>query len=238
MSGQKLVAWHTEGVEKVLNNLAYGECRPNQSGLGKSCAMNFIDNGTPTKLVVQTPKMFAPFGVKEWEGQADRPSKWDLVLSFKGTSPMMAEFEKLLKKIDDANVTHVYENQETFFGEKGKSRDIIADRYSPLFNTTNVKYEPKLTTRLDVRNTRYTGQIFDSEARPQELGFVTPMCYVQALIEFGPLWLVDKRFGQTVRSIQMMVHKQEQICGLAITPMETDEDPSTHTHNDYDEFQG
>ena len=75
MSGQKLVAWHTEGVEKVLNNLAYGECRPNQSGLGKSCAMNFIDNGTPTKLVVQTPKMFAPFGVKEWEGQAiDRVS--------------------------------------------------------------------------------------------------------------------------------------------------------------------
>lgn len=236
MSSQKLVNWQNNGIENVLNNLAYGECKPNVSGMGKSCTVNFIDNGTPCRLVIQTPKMFAPFGAKEWEPrEPGKPSKWDLVLSFKGSSPMMSDFTKLLQAVDEANITHAFENQEAFFGEKGKSRDIIQDRYTPLVNNTNPKYEPKLTTKLDVKNGEYTGMVFDQHRQLQDLNYLDKMSYVQALVEFGSMWVVDKRFGQTIRTIQMMVHRQEQIRELAITPMDTDEDISTHT-NSYDEF--
>ncbi len=235
MVGQKLVAWHTDGIEAVMGNIAYGECRPNQSGLGKSCTMNFMDNGTPLKLIVQTPKMYAPFGAKEWEAKEPNKSpKWDLVLNFKGNSTMMNMFVDLIKQIDEANITFAFENQETFFNEKGKSRDIIADRYSNMFNNKDSKYDPKLNTKLDVRQGNYQGQVYDANAVLQPLDYVTPQCYVQGLIEFGSMWVVDKRFGMSVRTIQMMVHKQEQITGLAITPMETDEDPTQHVHDNND----
>ena len=240
MSGpQKLVSWQNDGIPSVLNHLGYGECRPNATGQGKSCQMNYLDNGTQARLVVQTPKMFAPFGAKEWEARepGGRP-KWDLVLAFKGNSPMMQMFAELIKQIDEANITYAHENQEAFFGDKGKSRDIIMDRYTPLFKP-NAKYDPKLSTKLDIRNEQYTGQVYDNHETMQNLSYVTPMCYVQALIEFCPMWVVDKRFGQTVRTIQMVVHRQEQISQLVIKPMETDEDTNTHTHNpdEYMEYQ-
>jgi len=202
--------------------------------------MNFIDNGTALKLIVQTPKMYAPFGAKEWEPkESGQSSKWDLILNFKGNSSMMTSFTDLIKQIDEANITYAFENQEAFFNEKGKSRDIIADRYSNMFNTKDTKWDPKLCTKLDVRQGNYNGQVYDANAVLKSLDYVTPQCYVQGLIEFGSLWVVDKRFGMTVRTIQMMVHKQEQITGLAITPMETDEDPSQHVHeqeNNYIEY--
>ena len=239
MVGQKLVAWHTDGNEAVINNIAYGECRPNPSGLGKSCNMNYMDQGTPSRLIVQTPKMYAPFGAKEWDSkEPGKASKWDLVLNFKGNSAMMTQFTELIKLIDEANITFAFENQEAFFNEKGKSRDIIADRYSPLFNKKDTKYDPKLNTKLDVRQGNYQGQVYDSNANLQPLEYVNGQCYVQALIEFNSMWVVDKRFGMTVRTIQMMVHKPATITGLAITPMDTDEDLSTHTYDEsnYDDY--
>ena len=238
MVGQKLVAWQTEGIDSVLRNIEYGECRPNQNGLGKSCNMNFIDNGTPTKLVVQTPKMYAPFGAKEWEAkEAGKAPKWDLVLNFKGNSVMMKSFTDLIKALDEANITHAFENQETFFNEKGKSRDIISDRYAAMYNTKDPKYDPKLGTKLDVRQGQYQGQVYDAQENLHPIDYVTAQCYVQALVEFGSLWVVDKRFGMTIRTIQLMVHKQEQINTLAITPMDTDEDPATHVHDDQNNYE-
>ena len=241
MVGQKLVAWHIDGIEAVIGNIAYGECRQNQSGLGKSCNMNFMDNGTPSRLIVQTPKMYAPFGAKEWEArEPGKAPKWDLVLNFNNNSVTMTQFTELIQQIDEANITFAFENQEAFFNEKGKSRDIIADRYSNIFNNKDTKYDPKLNTKLDVRQGTYQGQVYDSKAELQPLEYVTAQCVVQALIEFGNMWVVDKRFGMTVRTIQMMVHKQEAITGLAITPMDTDEDPLMNTHDNaesnYEEY--
>eukprot|EP00965_Chrysotila_dentata_P221106 6192199-Pleurochrysis_carterae.AAC.1 len=76
---QKVVPWHKDGIHAVLDNISYGECRANPSGMGKSCNMVFKDNGTPCRLVCQTAKMFAPFGAKEWEAkEPGKPPKWDL----------------------------------------------------------------------------------------------------------------------------------------------------------------
>lgn len=233
MVGQKLVPWYTDGVPSVMNHIVYSDCRPNQNGLGKTCNMNYVSNDTPAKLVVQTPKMYAPFGAKEWEAkEPNKLPKWDLVLNFKGNSIMMSTFTDLIKAIDESNITHAFNNQESFFSEKGKSRDIIADRYSSLYNSKDSKYDPKLNTKLDVRNGQFNGQIYDANENIQTIEYVTAQSYVQALIEFGSLWVVDKRFGMTIRSIQLMVHKQDQIDKLSIVPMDTDEDIKTHFQND------
>lgn len=200
--------------------------------MGRSCLQSHILKGVPAKLVLQTPKMQAPFGAKEWESNdPQKPSKWDLVLSFKGAGGQMQAFQELLRAVDEANVTHAFENQDTFFGEKNKAREIIQDRYTSLLNATNQKYEPKLTTKLDVKNGQYSGRVFDNQSVEQDLKFLDRGSYVQALIEFGPLWVVDKRFGQTVRTIQMMVHRQEQIRELAIVPM-ADEDDAQAVQDD------
>eukprot|EP00965_Chrysotila_dentata_P034066 1134630-Pleurochrysis_carterae.AAC.1 len=87
---QKIVRWDKDGIHAVLDNISYAKCRANPSGVGKSCNMVFNDNGTPCRLVCQTAKMFAPFAAKEWEAkEPGKPPKWDLVMSFKGTSPRM-----------------------------------------------------------------------------------------------------------------------------------------------------
>lgn len=171
--------------------------------------------------------MFAPFGFNHYPAETENGyDKYSIALTFKGDSPRMQEFLSLMRAIDAANVEMAFQNQEDLFGEKGKSRDIIEDRYNRIVNHKNEKYEPRMTGKLQFRGGYYTGLIFDDSVPPQEvsLSYIgQEKSSVVALIELGPIWIADKKFGQTINAIQMKVFKQKNIMHHAITddPMDT-----------------
>lgn len=227
MMSQEIVAW-PGATESILGSLRYSQARQNSSGKGKTVSVAYqTGEGTNAKAVLQTPKMYAPFGFNHYP--AEDPGgydKYSVAMTFKGDSPRMLEFLSLLRAIDTANVEVAFQNQEDFFGEKNKSRDIIEDRYNQVVNHKNTKYEPRMTGKLPFRNGNYTGLVFDDASPPKEVGLSyvgKEKSSVIALIELGPLWIADKKFGQTINVIQLKVYKQQAILHNAIKddPMDT-----------------
>lgn len=227
MMSQQIISW-PGAVEDILKRLRYSPARLNSNGKGKTVSVGYqcID-GSPSKPVLQSPKMFAPFGynhyVPDTEGGYD---KYSIALTFKGDSPRMLEFLALMRSIDEANVEMAFQNQEALFGEKSKSRDIIEDRYTKIVNHKNEKYEPRITGRLRFVNDSYSGLVFNDASPPVEVGLSyigQERCSIVALVELGPIWIADKKFGQTLNIIQMKVYKQQNIAHNAIQddPMDT-----------------
>jgi hypothetical protein len=227
MMSQQIVEW-PGATENILHSLRYSQARLNSSGKGKTVSVAYqMSDGSNAKPVFQTPKMFAPFGFNHYAAETENGyDKYSIALTFKGDSPRMQEFLGLMRAIDAANVEMAFQNQEDLFGEKGKSRDIIEDRYNKIVNHKNDKYEPRMTGKLQFRNGNYTGLIFNDSAPPQEVGLSyigQEKSSIVALVELGPIWIADKKFGQTINAIQMKVFKQQNIMHNAIKddPMDT-----------------
>ena len=82
------------------------------------------------------------------------------------------------------------------------------------------------------RDGEFEGQVYD-DASPPELrntAYIDPLCSVICLIEMGPLWIADKKFGQTVKLVQVKVFKQRSISSYAIA-----HDPDDVAMDDADE---
>jgi hypothetical protein len=245
MASQQIVTWQENGsIQAIQNNIRYGQARANLSGKGKS--VSFLYETVPAangqdavnvKMVLQTPKMFCPFGVNMFQpDQPDAQPKYSIPLSFRGDNTKMVAFQQLMRMIDAANVEMAFRKQEEWFNEKGKTREIIEDRYYPIVEQKDMRYEPKFKGKLEhTRDGQYRGMVFDDSRPAQQVGldYVEKMCHAVALVEFGPLWIADKKFGQTVRVIQIKCYKAKCINKHAIV----DDDDDMMCTDDVDEAE-
>lgn len=221
---QEIVQWKTQEIGDVVSRLRYSQPRLNASGKGKSVSVAYhTEAAANARPVFQTPKMYAPFGVSSFTPEDGGYVKFTLPLSFKtdATRP----FLDLLRAVDEYNIQAAFENQEAWFGDKGKAREIIEDRYTRLVQHKDERYEPRFTGKLDFRNNEYQGLVFDDSTPPKRmtLDYLEKACTVIALVEFGPMWIVDKRFGQTVRVIQAKVFKMRSLTENAIVDDDGDD---------------
>lgn len=219
----------------IKDVMRYNEARQNSTGKGKSCAVTFLRGSDPVKLVVQTPKMWCQFGVDEFKPDDGGPPKYSIRLGFKnlvGGGPM-ADLHRFIKSIDANNVEQALANQSTWWPNTGvKSRDIIEDRYTPIIKShESGQYEDQMRVKLMFKNGVYDGLVFNDSSPPTEISTsqIEPKCHLITLLEFGPIWIADKSFGQTIRAVQIKVFKQQSIRSYAITDVdmedaETEED--------------
>lgn len=225
---------------KQLNEIAsiptkdamrYTEARTNSSGKGKSCGVLFQYGADSVKLIVQTPKMWCQFGVDEYKPEDGGPTKFSLRLGFKNlqNGGQMADLHRLLKSVDANNIEQAIQNQATWWPNTGvKERCIIEDRYTPIVKS-DPKYDDQIRVKMMYKNGEYEGLVYNDTSPPElvDVNYIEPKCHVIGLIEFGPIWIADKSFGQTIRVVQMKVFKQQSIRSYAIqdVPMhDEDED--------------
>lgn len=219
--------------------IKYAEARPNSSGKGKNVSVHFMRGGEPVRMVIQTPKMWCQFGLDEFVPDDGGPHKHTLRLAFKNLegNPAMAELHNLLKSIDNQNIEQALANQSTWWPQGGvKSRDILEDRYTHIVKPDpSGKYGDQMRVKLDYKHGQYDGLVFDDSVPVNQVdtSYLEPRTHIIVLLEFGPIWIADKSFGQTIRAIQVKCFKQQSIRSYAIqhtSEMEVEE-PS-----DYQEY--
>lgn len=232
MLSQEIVKWSCDSAEGVplstlITGLRVGDIRNNASGKGKNVPVAWNNvKGNNVKLVLQTPKMYAPFGISEFRNPQrpeEKPS-YKLPLAFKGETERMKAFMELMKAVDEWCVQTAYENQTAWFGETGKSRDIIEDRYNRHVTQKNPRYEPKISPKMDFRNDTFQGFIFNNDVPPVQVppSYVSNGDSVIALIEFGSFWIADKSFGQHLKVVQIKTFKVQSIMSHAIVDEDGD----------------
>jgi len=190
------------------NALVCGEQTKNKAGGNQ---VSLLYNGNK-RIVLQTPKMSVPFGVSEYVPENNvGPVKYSLDASFKGIpdDSKLNTFHEVVRKIDERMVALAVENSVAWFGKK-MSKEIVEELYRPLIKASKQpdKYAP--TIKFKIRPSRdgsseMNVEAFDTKRQKFDMNDFQSGSTVKCIVDFAPVWFVNKQFGITLSVVQLEV---------------------------------
>jgi len=195
-----------------VNNFKYSEVRTLASG-AKAVYINYGSS----KLRIQTPVMFLPYGVSEGfeaDKKEKKDKKYNLTLSFKGQDEN-AKIEVFLNKMKDIEakiINDAFENREPWFKDDFDGNKAFVSRlFSPIIkidkdkNTGKVigKYPPTVNFKLpyDSVNDKFNFQSFNMDDNEvidfSEIAEKMKSGKAQLIVELNSIWFAGGKFGCT-----------------------------------------
>jgi hypothetical protein len=153
-------------------------------------------------IIIQTPTMRAPFGLSEYVPENGGEPKYSIDASFNGYSddPKIRMFLDVVKAIDEHMVAIGVEHSVEWFGKK-MSREVVEELYRPLIKESKEpeKYAP--TCKCKIRDIHKV-EAFTKNREPYSVSDLLPGSSIRMILEFSPIWFVNKQFGVTLNLIQ------------------------------------
>lgn len=161
-------------------------------------------DGKRGSIMVQTPVMRAPFGLSEYVPENGLgEAKYSIDVSFSGhqEDSKIAKFMEIVKAVDEHMVTMGVDNSVEWFGKK-MSREVVEELYRPLVKESKQpeKYAP--TCKCKIRSIHKV-DAFTKEREPFSVSDLMPGSKIKAILEFAPVWFVNKQFGVTLNILQL-----------------------------------
>ncbi len=202
-----------------LSNLKYSQVKILSSG-AKTVYINY---GT-SKLRIQTPVMYVPYGINEG-GFEDKNAKlevkstdkkYDITLSFKGheENEKIGTFLKKVKELEQKIIDDAFQYREPWFKDSDLDRKMLEKFFSPVVkvdkdkNTGKVvgKYPPTIRFKLpyDNENDKFKFQSYNMEKEPIELLDILTKLKggkAQLIVELSAIWFSGSKFGITFKVI-------------------------------------
>jgi Family of unknown function (DUF5871) len=202
-----------------LSNLKYSQVKILSSG-AKTVYINY---GT-SKLRIQTPVMYVPYGINEG-GFEDKNAKvevkttdkkYDITLSFKGheENEKISTFLKKVKELEQKIIDDAFQYREPWFKDSDLDRKMLEKFFSPVVkvdkdkNTGKVvgKYPPTIRFKLpyDNENDKFKFQSYNMEKEPIELLDILTKLKggkAQLIVELSAIWFSGSKFGITFKVI-------------------------------------
>jgi len=195
-----------------VNNFKYSEVRTLASG-AKAVYINYGSS----KLRIQTPVMFLPYGVSEGfeaDKKEKKDKKYNLTLSFKGQdeNPKIEVFLNKMKDIEAKIINDAFDNREPWFKDDFDGNKAFVSRlFSPIIkidkdkNTGKIigKYPPTVNFKLpyDSLNDKFNFQSFNMDDNEvidfSEIAEKLKGGKAQLIVELNSIWFAGGKFGCT-----------------------------------------
>jgi hypothetical protein len=199
-----------------VNNFKYSEVKTLASG-AKAVYINYGSS----KLRIQTPVMFLPYGVSEGfeDKKADKKiekkdKKYNLTLSFKGQdeNPKIEVFLNKMRDIETKIINDAFDNREPWFKDDFDGNKAFVSRlFSPIIkldkdkNTGKIigKYPPTINFKIpyDVINDKFNFQSFNmDDNEPLDFSEIVGKLKsgkAQLIVELNSIWFAGGKFGCT-----------------------------------------
>ena len=161
-----------------------------------------------TNYTIQTPVMSLPFGISEYTPDVGA-TKYSLELSFKGadTDPKIATFKKLIEDLDNHFIDLAVKNSQEWFGKK-MSAEVVSELYRPIMKPSKQpeKYASTMKLKLRERNEVLEAKATTLDGEPFDISKIAPGTTGAAIMDFAPMWFVNKQFGVTLTLLAMSIH--------------------------------
>ena len=204
------------------SNVSFSELRKNKMG-GK---VVYISNAATTKkLVMQLPKMRAPFGLSRFDDQNSGKSTFSLDLSLDGRE----EFRAALEGLDDKIVKLVAANSKAWLG-KVHSATVVRDvLYKPIVKLPqDSKYAPTIKLKVMVdSNGNFIPEAYDSKSKKISFDALEKGQHMRAIVHVSQVWIIDNKCGVSLRLEQVMTSPTDKIRGFAFQPDGEEDAPAT-----------
>jgi hypothetical protein len=220
----------------LKKSLKYDPVKDNKNGLGQSAILS-----RSQKIYIQTPKMYCPFGVNEYDG------KYSVSVSFGTKEPNedMITFEKFMNSLDDMIIDEIIDNKKWLeclnVSKKIKDRDtiktVIEGFYTPLVKESTKKdmngnpYPSMLKIKLPkYTDGNYATTLWTSKGEPTDkltdetiFERIPKGCNIRMLFQVQKIWFSGKtKCGCIINAIQMKVYKPKNNTNKCL--MENDSD--------------
>lgn len=204
-----------------VDGITYGSVKTNDNG-GKSIYMGY--NGSP--IIMQTPEMYAPFGMTKWENEKTGIPKYTIDLSFKDVQNrnVLKNFFDKMSEFDNKLINDGTANQFEWLKKKNMSIDTIKALYTPMIkypidkSTGEIsdKYPPTFKFTIPFRDDKFTCEVYDENKNMINLSDVeTKAAKITAIIQCVGIWSAAGKFGCSWKCLQMKVRTPQPIKGFA-----------------------
>lgn len=115
-----------------LSKVSFSDVKVDQHGR----KMVYI-NGEHGKILIQTPKMYAPNGIKRWRKKDaidNKEDKFEMELSFYGedNNPQLASFHEKWNEFDELIKAQIVSKSKEWLGKSKVSMEVVDDKYLPM----------------------------------------------------------------------------------------------------------
>lgn len=191
------------------SSVKFSDLRKNKMG-GKAVYISNANTGK--KMVLQLPKLRAPFGMSRFDDQNSGKSTFSLDLSLDDE-----EIRKKFEAVDDSIVKLVAANSKAWLG-KAHSATVVRDvLYKPIVKpASDEKYAPtmKLKVLVDAEG-NFVPEGFNSKREPIDLNSIEKGQSLYAIVHVSQIWIIDNKCGVTLRLEQLMTLPTDKIRGFA-----------------------
>ena len=214
-----------------VKKLTFGKHKPNPNG-GYNIDISVGD--TSSEVVIQTPKMKAPFGIST---DKTNPFKKYLDISFQEieSKKSMKEFRKLVESVDEAVIDYAMQNCKNFF-KKDLSREVVSEYYNSAIKLSKKEqYSDTFKMKLlfikpnpdkNLPNGKFLTSFWNTKGEEQNDNYLDKGDSVVALVKPQMLWIANKSFGVSWVCTQVRVHKSVKVSGYAFKKTDEDLEPS------------
>ena len=234
-----------ESIIKAQNfepeNVVYSDLKKTPSG-GKQVHVNY---GETQGLVMQTPSMRCPFGIKSYD---DESVKYTLELSFGNFSEgdQLEAYHNAMEEFDDKLLEDGVSNSMSWFGKKGVSKEVLKALYTPQLRVSkdketgepDGKYPPTVRIKIPYYEGKWQCKVFDENKNRIEgdlKDVLVPGCEVKALLKCGGLWFISGKYGCTWKAIQLVVKKPQGFDNYSFIDSDAEDDGAEDIENALDE---
>ena len=198
------------------NTLVFSGLRKNAKG-GKMVYVNTVGG---SKAQFELPVLRSPFGLSSYTDQSSGVTSYSLDLSL--------EDDVLIQKIKDIEtlvLDHVVKNSEELLGKRYNEEVIKQALFkSCIRESKEGKYAPTIKLKILKRDGKFVPEAYDSSRCMTTLDTLQKGQRVKTIVDFNQIWIIDNKFGLSVRLLQAMLLPTSELKGCAFTDDFVDEE--------------
>lgn len=186
----------TKFTDFSLDQINFSEVHKNKLG-GKAI---YMTGKNSQKLQLQLPPARAPFGLSPFEDKATKKVTYTIPLSLDDET-----LKQFFIDLDAKILDHVASNSEEILGKK-MSLEVLTELYTPLAKYgKDPAYAPQLKLKVQQgRNGDFVPKAYDLKRNPIPLDEIEKQDTIHTIVDINQIWVVDKKFGVSVRLEQVM----------------------------------
>ena len=191
------------------NTMSFSALRKNAKG-GK---MIYVNTPGGSKVFFELPVLRSPFGLSSYTDQASGNVSYSLDVSLEDQATISQ-----IRLIESLILDHVCKNSEEILGRK-YSEDVIKQALfkSCIRESKDGKYAPTLKLKVMHRDNVLSVNAYDANKQVTDLDTLQKGQRVKTIIDFNQVWIIDNKFGMSVRLKQVMMMPNTELNGCAFT---------------------
>jgi hypothetical protein len=181
-----------------VNNFTFSALRKNMKG-GKSVYINV--NGNTNRKFFRLPECRAPFGLSSYTDNSSGNVSYTLNISLDDTT-----IADKIRSIEERVLKHVSSHSEEILGKK-YGEDIIRQALfkSCVVESKDGKYAPTLKLKVMNNGGTFDVSAFNHDRSETTIDTLQKGQQVKTLIDFNQIWIIDNKFGMSIRLKQVMM---------------------------------